>query len=76
MKKITVVKEDESVWDETPTRKWFEDPKVMEEEEMTTVKVPLLYMILSRLRVRRPKALSLKPEFQTEKVDDDEIWSD
>ena len=48
----------------------------MEEEEMTTVKVPLLYMILSRLRVRRPKALSLKPEFQTEKVDDDEIWSD
>ena len=76
MKKIPVVKVDESVWDETPTRKWFEDPKVMEEEEMTTVKVPLLYMILSRLRVRRPKALSPKPEFQTEKVDDEEIWSD
>ncbi|MHA1906996.1 MAG: hypothetical protein ACW98Y_06865 [Candidatus Thorarchaeota archaeon] len=76
MKKIPVVKVEESVWDETPKQKWFEEPKVMGEEGMVFVKVPVRYLILSKLRGRRPNKKSSQIEFETEKVDEEDIWSD
>jgi hypothetical protein len=68
MKKISVVKADVIIWDEIPERIWYEKPIVMQEEGMVSVKVPLRYMIISRLRVRRFKATPLRPDISFEKV--------
>jgi hypothetical protein len=72
MKIIPVVKADESVWDETPERLWYERPEVLEEMRVGLVDVPLRYMILSRLRTRNFKAIPLESDIRCEKAYDED----
>ncbi|MFW9907186.1 MAG: hypothetical protein ACFFEF_01315 [Candidatus Thorarchaeota archaeon] len=76
MKRIPVVKHEISIWDEEPQQKWFEDSRVMEEEGLVIVKVPLRYLILSKLRGLRANVKSSQIKLETEKIHDEEIWSD
>ncbi|MFW9847854.1 MAG: hypothetical protein ACFFF4_01875 [Candidatus Thorarchaeota archaeon] len=50
MKKIPVVPGDDSVWVEETERVWYEEPKVMQDDGMVYVKVPLKYRITSIMK--------------------------
>ncbi|MFX1484063.1 MAG: hypothetical protein ACFFCP_12860 [Promethearchaeota archaeon] len=66
MKKISVVKADEYIWDEIPVHFWYEQQKVTDEEGMVLVKIPLSYVIISRLRNLRPKTNPSKSDIISE----------
>ncbi|MFW9847852.1 MAG: hypothetical protein ACFFF4_01865 [Candidatus Thorarchaeota archaeon] len=59
MKVISVEKYEESIWEDTVEREWFEDTKQMVRDGITTISVPLWYVILSRYyNIRSKETLS------------------